>query len=1006
MLPSLSSRFLLTCIFLTATNLALAAKPAGGGGSSLQFSAASYSVSETGGSVTVSVTRTGSTSGQASVSYATSNGSASSPYDYTPVSGTLYWGSNDASPKTFVIPILDDSTVEGIETINVSLSNPSRATLGAPSQAVVEIQSDDQYGQLQFSAAAYSAAEGGGQAVITVNRVNGKAGDISVHYVSSDGTARAGQDYQAVSGDLVWANGDSAPKTITVPLLNDNIAEPDETVNLKLTYAYGGATLGTPVDAVLTIANDDQAGILQFSRIVYRASESDGEALVTVERRFGADGMISVAYATADGTANAGSDYQYSSGALVWADGDAAPKSFTVPVTADGVEEGLETVALVLSNPSGGATLTGSGRAMLALADADGPAGNVIDSAGGDGGSQGGSGGRGADVTITKQGGTGPLEVRHDGSVDAGFTPTAYTPDLGVRPLVITQDTYIPLLEYGGEPPAGTVYIYSYDDAVHVSDGDGQINDDDTRVTGIQVNPGATLRLGHDYAGYQAQIFLSNDLVNHGTITVPVDSPSWRRSGLELNVGNYVGTGVIDTSGVREGQHAGFARVYATGSIYNSGEMRTYGGDSRVENGGQGGDVWFKAGGVIENTGRFLTRGGSSFSAAGGNGGGFRLDGFSHVRNAADHDTSGGDGVTAGGRGTPFVVQSARPAEVRFTGSVDCRGGSAIEGTGGDGGGFAVLGFGSTIRFAGNIDARGGHTLGSTGNGGNGGLSQIVSQFYDGGDNSTNTLGDDVPAGDIYWSGSILASGGASPRAGSGSGGMGGTVIVDLNTIWHPRAQQLHYTGLARIRSNGGSGALSNEAGKVTLENKTTYDVINGGYPPAGSLSNSSAILARGGGVLEGATGGLGQGSRGGRVELNGYAGVSNSASIDASGGHDRAALGASQNIGGLAGYIYLQNTSGLLSNSGALAVNGGDGLRRGGNAGTAMFYGPVPVQATNSGNFTANGGNADPGVGGSVGGNGGILWFNVDQVLSQTGAVSFQGGTGQTPGYDGYAFY
>lgn len=987
------SRFLLACILIAAAQLAFAAKGASG---SLQFSAARYSANETGGSVTVTVTRTGSTSGTQSVSYATSDGGAFTRYDYTPVSGTLNWGSNDASPKTIVIPILDDSTVEAVETFNVTLSKPSRGTLGTPSQAVVEIQSEDQYGQLQFAAVAYNAAEDGGQAVIMVNRVNGKAGDVTVRYASSDGTARAGQDYQAVAGDLTWANGDYAPKSFVVPLLDDNVAEPGETVNLALSYAYNGATLGTPVESVLTIANDDNAGILQFSRIVYSAAENDNEVAVTVERSFGSDGAISVDYATVDGTASDGSDYQFTSGRLVWNHGDATPKTFTVPLFVDDAEEGIETIAPVLFNAGGGATLAGTGRAMIALADSDGPSGNVIDSAGGDGGSQGGSGGLAGDVTIAKQGGSGPIEVSHDGSADAAFTPTSYTPDLGARPLVISQNTYIPVIEYGAEPPAGTVYMNSFDYAIYVSDGDGQRNDADSTVTGLQVANSATLRLGDNLIHTEAQVTLPNDLVNHGTITVDDLPLSGRRSGLQFNVANYLGTGAIDTSAARDGQHAGYARIYAADSIYNHGDIRTFGGDSREENGGDGYDVWFKAGGVIENTGRFFTQGGNSFSAAGGNGGGFRLDGFSHVRNAADHFNAGGDGITAGGRGSPFVVQSARPAEVRFTGSVDCRGGNAVEGAGGDGGGFLVHGYGSTIRFAGNVDSRGGHTLGNAGTAGNGGLSQVVSQFYD---------ADNAAAGDVYWSGSIMTSGGTSPRAGTGRGGRGGTVIMDLNTAGHPRAQQLHYAGLARIRTNGGSGAISAEGGDVTLESRSVYDAVAGNYPPGGPLTNSSAIVARGGGVFDTATGGQGQGSSGGSVELNGYVDVVNTASIDTSGGHDRAALGDSLNTGGNAGHIYLQNVSGTLANSGALVANGGDGLRHGGAPFLIFFHGPQS-QAANSGNIASNGGNADPAVAGSVGGNGGGVWFDVNQVLNQTGAILLEGGAGQTPGNDGYAFY
>ncbi len=67
---------------------------------------------------------------------------------------------------------------------------------------------------------------------------------MSVRYVTSDGTAKAGDDYTATSGTLRWSAGDSAVKTFFVPLLKDRLAEPNEIVNITLSNPTGGATLG------------------------------------------------------------------------------------------------------------------------------------------------------------------------------------------------------------------------------------------------------------------------------------------------------------------------------------------------------------------------------------------------------------------------------------------------------------------------------------------------------------------------------------------------------------------------------------------------------------------------------------------------------------------------------------------------------------------------------------------------------------------------------------------
>ena len=82
--------------------------------------------------------RTGNTSGAASVDYNTSDGTATERGDYITALGTLTFGPGETS-KSFVVLINDDSYVEGNETFNLNLSNPSGASLGAPSIATVTI---------------------------------------------------------------------------------------------------------------------------------------------------------------------------------------------------------------------------------------------------------------------------------------------------------------------------------------------------------------------------------------------------------------------------------------------------------------------------------------------------------------------------------------------------------------------------------------------------------------------------------------------------------------------------------------------------------------------------------------------------------------------------------------------------------------------------------------------------------------------------------------------------
>jgi hypothetical protein len=112
-------------------------------------------------------------------------------------------------------------------------------------------------GTLQFSATNYNAGEGAGTATITVTRSGGSDGAVGVAYATSDGTATAGSDYAASSGNVSWAAGDAAPKSFIVAITNDSTAETNETVTLTLSAATGGATLDAPASATLTIIDDD-----------------------------------------------------------------------------------------------------------------------------------------------------------------------------------------------------------------------------------------------------------------------------------------------------------------------------------------------------------------------------------------------------------------------------------------------------------------------------------------------------------------------------------------------------------------------------------------------------------------------------------------------------------------------------------------------------------------------------------------------------------------------------
>ena len=289
-----------------------------------------------------------------------------------PASGTLQWADGDANPKTFSVPISNASPFSGNKTFTVALSSPSAgAAISSPGTASVTITGDAAapVGSLELSASSYAVAQNAGSVTVTVIRPGGSAGAVTVAYATANGTAVAGTDYTAASGTLQWADGDSSAKSFSVPVSNATPFSGSRSFSIALSGPTGGATLGSPSSATATITGDAPiaAGSLQLSTSSYNVAQSGGSVTVTVNRTGGSTGAITVAYATANGTAVAGTDYTAASGTLQWADGDAASKTFSVAVSNASAFPGSRSFTVALSSPSGGATLSTPSSATVTI---------------------------------------------------------------------------------------------------------------------------------------------------------------------------------------------------------------------------------------------------------------------------------------------------------------------------------------------------------------------------------------------------------------------------------------------------------------------------------------------------------------------------------------------------------------------------------------------------------------------------------------------------------------
>lgn len=323
----------------------------------LQFNPATAGVSEGGGSVSLSVTRTGSSTGAASATWSTADGSAKAGLDYTAQSGTLTWAAGDASAKTITIPILEDTLVEAAETFTINLTTAVGATLGTAKVATVTIADNESgAGTLQLAVDAYSVKENAASITLGVTRQGGATGAVSVQYATANGSATAGADYTAKSGTLTWASGDAATKTIVVSLLNDSATEGTETFTVTLGSPTGGAVLGAPASATVSIIDDETPATvgLSFAARKYTVAENAGTIILSVTRdAANAVDAASVSYATSNGSAMSGTDYVAQSGSLSWSAGDSTTRSIVVPIVNDSVAEATESFSVTLSNAAG-----------------------------------------------------------------------------------------------------------------------------------------------------------------------------------------------------------------------------------------------------------------------------------------------------------------------------------------------------------------------------------------------------------------------------------------------------------------------------------------------------------------------------------------------------------------------------------------------------------------------------------------------------------------------------
>ena len=220
---------------------------------SVSFASTNFTVGE-GGSNAVVMVQLNAAFGQAViVRLLATNGTALAGADFIATNGLLTIPSGQTNAG-FLVPILDDTLDELSETIVLRLTSATNALLAAPTNATLTILDDDAP-HLGFSQKRYSVFEDEFIVLVNVWLSKPVTMDVGFDYLVLGGSATPGADYLADSGRRTITAG-STNVTLIVNLVDNAVAEPDETVHLSLSN-IAHADPGPNAEADILIHDDD-----------------------------------------------------------------------------------------------------------------------------------------------------------------------------------------------------------------------------------------------------------------------------------------------------------------------------------------------------------------------------------------------------------------------------------------------------------------------------------------------------------------------------------------------------------------------------------------------------------------------------------------------------------------------------------------------------------------------------------------------------------------------------
>ena len=304
------------------------------------------------------------------VDWATSDGTAEAGTDYTAGSGSLRFATGDDT-KTITVTVTGDDADEPNETITVTLSNESGATLG-DATGTGTITDDDDAPTVTLVLTPSSIGENGGKSTVTATLDRPSSQATTVTVAAAPVTPAVANDYTLSTNTTltIAAGATTSTGVVTITAVDNDVDALDKEVTVSAT-AENTQGITAPQNVTLTITDDDAPELSIGDASVTEGDEGESATLTfTVTLTPAATLPVTVDWATADGTATAGTDYTTGSGSLRFDTGDES-KTVAVTVTGDDADEPNETLTVTLTNESG-ATL-GDATGTVTITDDDGP---------------------------------------------------------------------------------------------------------------------------------------------------------------------------------------------------------------------------------------------------------------------------------------------------------------------------------------------------------------------------------------------------------------------------------------------------------------------------------------------------------------------------------------------------------------------------------------------------------------------------------------------------------